>query len=430
MRRNMEALPHLNAAKWRVTSYVQACSTRLGCCRKCGDAESSQSWGGLRRTHGAARFGIGSGMSGFVYLDHNATTPVRDVAASAMMAALASCGNPSSVHRAGRAARGRLMEARERVAAAIGLPKGGMLVFTSGGTEANHLALRAGQRAVWHSAIEHDSVRAAVTDAAILPVGPDGILRLDSSALGSAAACRSLVSVMAANNETGIIQPIARVVAAAHGSGALVHCDAVQAIGKIPFDMAALGLDLVSVSAHKFGGPAGIGALAVAPGIDPAPLLTGGGQERGWRAGTENLPGIMGFAAAIEAAVAELDRYAELARLRDDLERRLGEAAPDAVFFRGARLPNTSCVALPGVPAETQVMALDLAGIGVSAGAACSSGKVRPSHVLAAMGLPLDVARSAIRISLGRDTEAEDIDRCVAAWSDLAHRTEGARRAA
>jgi cysteine desulfurase len=422
----MEALPHLAAAKWRVTPYVQAYSTRLRRCRKCGDAESSQSWGGLRRTHGAARFGIGSGMSGFVYLDHNATTRVRDVAAAAMMATLGSCGNPSSVHRAGRAARAALAEARERIAAAIGLPKGGMLVFTSGGTEANHLALKAGQRPVWRSAIEHDSVRAAVPDAAVLPVGPDGIVRLESLA-GAAGA---LVSVMAANNETGIIQPIAAVVAAAQRHGALVHSDAVQAIGKIPFDMADLGLDLVSVSAHKFGGPAGIGALAVAPGIDPAPLLTGGGQERGWRAGTENLPGIMGFAAAIEAAVAELDRYAQLARLRDDLERRLSEAAPDAIFFRGPRLPNTSCVALPGVLAETQVMALDLAGIGVSAGAACSSGKVRPSHVLAAMGMPQSVARSSIRISLGRDTNAADIDRCVAAWSDLAQRTEGTRRAA
>jgi cysteine desulfurase len=385
--------------------------------RKTVAAESSQSWGGLRLAHG-----IDWRMSGFVYLDHNATTPVRPEAAEAMAAALRHCGNASSVHRAGREARRMLAEARERISAAIGLPAGGTLVFTSGGTEANHLALRGRGWRVLRSAIEHDSIRAAVPEAEVMPVGAAGEVDADAIAAGEG---ERLVSVMTANNETGILQPVDAVVRRAHAVGARVHSDAVQAIGKIRFDMAALGLDLVSVSAHKLAGPPGIGALAVAPGIELTALQTGGGQERGLRAGTENLPGIAGFAAAIVAAVAELDAYAGLAKLRDEMEARMLAAVPDAIVFGGERLPNTSCVALPGVPAETQVMTLDLVGLGVSAGAACSSGKLRPSHVLQAMGQPESVARSAIRISLGRDTTQEEVLRLVEAWTALARRAKG-----
>ena len=374
-----------------------------------------------------------TGPTSFVYLDHNATTPVRDVAAAAMAEMSRHVGNPSSVHRAGRAARQQLEAARDKVARAIGLPPGGTLVFTSGGTEANALALAGtGRRRILRSSTEHDSVRAAAP-ALEIAVTMDGLV--DPAALDAALAESgepALVSIMAANNETGVIQPIASLAGQAHAAGALVHCDAIQAIGKIGFDMAALGLDMVSVSAHKFGGPPGIGALALAPGLHLAALQRGGGQERGLRAGTENRPGIAGFAAAIEAAVAELDSFAELTARRDAMERTLQGIEPESVLFStGApRLPNTCCVALPGVASELQVMALDLAGIGVSAGAACSSGKVRPSHVLEAMGASPELARSAIRISLGRDTTEQDIGRLVEAWGALARRHRKNRGAA
>lgn len=364
-------------------------------------------------------------MTGFAYLDHNATTRVRPVARDAVAAALAECGNPSSVHRAGRAARRLLAESRAAVARSIGLPAGGEIVFTSGGTEANALALSGLARRVLRSSIEHDSVRAAVPDAIVIPVRHDGAADIDAlERLLAATPAPALVSVMAANNETGVKQPVAEIVRIAHAAGALVHCDAVQAIGKIPFDMAALGLDLATVSAHKLGGPQGVAALAVAPGVVLLPRLTGGGQEKGLRAGTENLPGIAGFAAAIVEAVAELDDFAALAILRDRMEAALLAAEARAVVAGHAapRLANTSCIALPGLPAETQVMALDLAGIGVSAGSACSSGKVRPSHVLEAMGYPPEIARAAIRISLGRDTTAAEIDQFITAWTALAAR--------
>jgi cysteine desulfurase len=372
-------------------------------------------------------------MTAFVYLDHNATTIVRPEARAAIADALLACGNPSSVHRAGRAARQSLSAARAAVGAAINLPPEGRIVFTSGGTEANHLALKGMRRPVLRSAIEHDSVRAAVPDAAIIPVDAQG--RIDLAVverLLSACAEPPLVSVMAANNETGVLQPIAELVRVAHAAGALVHCDAIQAIGKIPFDMAALGVDLVSISAHKFGGPMGVGALAIGPGLDITALQTGGGQEQNLRAGTENLPAIAGFAAAIGLAVAELDSFARLSILRDRMEAEMASVEPEAIFVGqdARRLPNTSTVALPGMESEIQIMSLDLAGIGVSAGAACSSGKVRPSHVLAAMGLPESVARTAIRISLGRDSDDAAIDRLLTAWTVLARRAQTKRIAA
>jgi cysteine desulfurase len=237
---------------------------------------------------------------------------------------------------------------------------------------------------------------------------------------------------MAANNETGVLQPIGEVVRIAHAHHALVHCDAIQAVGKIPFDMVGLGIDLVSISAHKLGGPPGIGGLALVPGVELIASQRGGGQEAGLRAGTENLPGALAFAAAIERATDELPAYARLGRLRDRLEAALRTLDEAVTVIGGSspRLPNTSCVALPGLAAETQVIALDLAGICVSAGAACSSGKVTASHVLEAMGVARDVAGSAIRISLGRDTNADDIDRCVAAWREMAARAAKRRCAA
>jgi cysteine desulfurase len=230
---------------------------------------------------------------------------------------------------------------------------------------------------------------------------------------------------MAANNETGVIQPMAEIARLVHQAGGLFHCDAVQAIGRMPFDMGGLGIDLVSVSAHKIGGPPGIGALAVAPGVDLHAVLPGGGQEKGLRGGTENVAGIAGFAAAMAEALEETAQWQEIARLRDAAQDRLLAIDPRARIFGMAvdRLPNTICIAMPGVAAETQVMALDLAGVAVSAGSACSSGKVKASHVLAAMGVAPDLARTAIRISLGRDSVPADIDRLVEAWGALRRRT-------
>ncbi|HWK43835.1 MAG TPA: cysteine desulfurase family protein [Stellaceae bacterium] len=361
------------------------------------------------------------------YLDHNATAPVRPEVIDALVAALADGGNPSSVHGAGRRARRAVEQARVTLAAALGADPAA-IVFTSGATEANHLALAGtGRRRVLVSAIEHPSVRDALPDAGVIPVTADGSVDLAAlERLLGDGGDDSLVAVMAANNETGVIQPIAEVVDLAHRYGALVLCDAVQAFGKIPVDVRALGADLVSVSAHKIGGPQGIGALVVRAGTPLTAPAAGGGQERGLRPGTENVAGIVGFGVAARLAIAELDQFAALAELRDAAERRLLAVDPAARVFGGtvSRLANTSCIAMPGVRAETQVMALDLAGIAVSAGSACSSGKVRRSRVLDAMAVPPDLAESAIRISLGRATLPSDIDRLVDAWSMLRWRTQ------
>jgi cysteine desulfurase len=355
------------------------------------------------------------------YLDWNATAPLRPEAAAAMTEALARCGNPSSVHRFGRDARRALEAARAQVAALVGAPAAA-IVFTSGGTEANQLALRGitGRRLLI-SAIEHDSVRQAAP-AAIVPVTTQGVMDLAALERMLAADPRpALVSLMLANNETGVVQPVAEAARLAHAHGALLHCDAVQAAGKLPLAMGRLGADLLTLSAHKLGGPQGVGALVAAPEIALPALQTGGGQERGRRGGTENLPGIVGFAAACAAAAQEVDGYAGVAHLRDAAERRLTAIAPEARVYGGdvARLANTLCLGLPGVPAATQVMALDLAGVMVSAGSACSSGKVRRSHVLDAMGVPPAEAESAIRISLGWSTGPADIDQLVEAWGAL-----------
>jgi cysteine desulfurase len=362
------------------------------------------------------------------YLDWNATAPLRPEAAAAMTAALARCGNPSSVHRWGRAARQRLEGARTAIAALVGMPPEGV-VFVSGGTEANQLALLgAGRQRVLVSAVEHDSVLRAAAGAEPIPVDGDGVVRLDALADLLAADPRpALVSVMLANNETGVIEPVAEIAAIAHEHGALLHCDAVQAAGKIPLAAAAVGADLVTLSAHKIGGPPGVGALVVTGGLDLTPLLRGGGQERGRRAGTENLPGIAGFAAAALAAAAGMVVYDRVRALRDALEAEIAAAAPEAVVLGAGvpRLPNTAAIAMPGTAAETQVIALDLDGVMVSAGAACSSGKVGPSHVLAAMGAAPDVAASTIRVSLGWSTTEGDVSRFLQSWTALYRRRRG-----
>jgi cysteine desulfurase len=361
------------------------------------------------------------------YLDWNATAPLRPEAAAAMSEALRRWGNPSSVHRRGRAARQIIDHARETVAALLGDVDPSGVVFVSGGTEANHLALLgAGRERVLVSAVEHDSVRQAVPAAEIIPVGPEGVVDLDElNQLLGADNRPALVSVMYANNETGAIQPAAEIATIARRHGALFHCDAVQAAGKLALEAGAIGADLVTLSAHKIGGPPGIGALVVTGEIDVAPLLRGGGQEHRRRAGTENLPGIAGFAAA--AAAAEGAAYDRVAALRDGLEAQISGIAPEAVVLGAAapRLPNTSAIAMPGVRAETQVVALDLDGVMVSAGAACSSGKVGPSHVLAAMRVDPEIAASTIRVSLGWSSSEAEIDHFLRAWTALYRRCRG-----
>lgn len=327
------------------------------------------------------------------YLDANATEPLRPAARAAMLAAMDAVGNPSSIHAAGRAARRLLEDAREAVAARCGV-RPEAVVFTSGGTEADTLAIHAlgrGRRLIV-GATEHDAVRAFASDAETLPVDTQGVADLDALERLLAGG-PALVCLMLANNETGTIQPIAAAAALCHRARSVLHVDAAQAAGRMAIDMAALGADSLALSGHKMGGPPGAGALLVTPGVPHAPLIQGGGQERGWRGGTPALPAIAGFGSACQAPLVDLSA------LRDEIER-LAQAAGGVVLGGGAaRLGNTSCLALPGVAAQMQVMSLDLAGVAVSAGSACSSGKVARSHVLDAMGAgPL--AGEAIRVSL------------------------------
>ncbi len=357
-----------------------------------------------------------------VYLDYNATAPVRPGAMKAVLAALGTTGNPSSVHGFGRAARRLVEEAREAVAALVGAAPAGV-VFTSGGTEANALALAGlGRERILVSAVEHPSILKGGA-AGIVPVDRHGVVDLAALQLLLAQDDQpALVAVMLANNETGAIQPIAEVVRLARAHGALVHCDAIQAAGRIPIDITELGVDTLSLSGHKLGGPQGVGALVLSdPDTDIHPILGGGGQERRRRAGTENVPGIAGLGAAAAEAQAELPLAAAQAAWRDRLEKRARAAVPDLVVFsaEAARLPNTSCLAIPQMSAQTALMGLDLAGVAVSSGSACSSGKVAASHVLTAMGAGA-LAASALRISLGWASREADVDRFVEALAGFA----------
>jgi cysteine desulfurase len=361
-----------------------------------------------------------------VYLDYCATAPLKPAAADAMTGVMTGAmrgatGNPSSVHSHGRAARRLLEDARDQAARLVGAAAAGV-IFTAGGTEADNMALCGfPDRRVIVSAIEHDAVLAAAGDgAARLPVGADGVV--DLAALEAALRDDprpALVSLMSVNNETGVIQPVAEAARLAHAYGALLHCDAVQAAGKLPLDMTASGCDLLSLSAHKLGGPTGIGALILADGIQPQALIRGGGQERGVRAGTHNLIGAVGFAAAAAAAGDDLADSERLRALRDGIEAELLGAIPDLIVAGGsaARVGSTSCLVLPGFPGERMVMRLDLAGISVSAGAACSSGKIKPSHVLGAMGFSPENAACAVRVSLGWGTSENDARRFVEAYT-------------
>lgn len=369
-------------------------------------------------------------MPNQVYLDYNATAPLRPQARDAVTAALGVPGNPSSVHTSGRGARRILEDARAQVAELVGTQQPNA-VFTSGATEANNIALRCWERPVrlLTSAIEHPSVIEAA-EAERIPVTPSGAV--DLAALEGLLATPSdaettLVSVMAVNNETGVIQPLGDIVRLAKAAGAYVHCDAVQAAGKMPLEFDADGFDLMSLSSHKIGGPNGIGALIVNPDLHVRSLIRGGGQEKGRRAGTENIAGAAGFGAAAAIAREEAGNLSVLSEMRDRLEAAVTEAVAAVQIVGGDadRAPTVSCLALPGVKGETQVMALDLAGVAVSSGSACSSGKVKESHVLKAMGLGGDIAGSAIRVSLGWNTGASDIDQFVKAYCDFAKRKAG-----
>jgi cysteine desulfurase len=376
------------------------------------------------------------------YLDYNATAPLRPEAREAMVAALATHGNPSSVHAEGRAARALIESARAKVARLAGA-KPENVIFTSGGSEANSLALAAQTGEAWHcyiSAVEHPSVLAGGRfyreSTSRIPVSADGVIDLDVLATELAkhhlGGWRPFVSLMAANNETGAIQPVAAAAEIVREAGGLLHTDAVQVAGRLPLDFSALGADMMTLSAHKIGGPKGVGALVLREGVPVEPLIKGGGQERRRRAGTENVAGIVGFGVAAELAAAEPDKAAELAALRDELEERALAVEPDTVVVSGrvARLPNTSCIAVPGTKAETLVIGLDLAGVAVSVGSACSSGKVEASHVLSAMGLSQELAQGAIRVSLGFGTVSADIERFISAWSELIKRMRQRKEAA
>jgi cysteine desulfurase len=371
------------------------------------------------------------------YFDWNATTPLRPQAAAAMQAALALAGNPSSVHAEGRAARSVVEHAREHVAALIGaLPSD--VFFTSSGTEANMLALtpaietpseKRPREKLLISAIEHSSVRSGGRfphDAVFeLPVDAGGCVDLTALKTAIDGLPRPLVSIMLANNETGVIQPVAEAATIVHAAGGLLHVDAVQAIGRIAVNAVALGADLFTLSAHKIGGAKGVGAL-IRRNDDihiADPLIRGGGQERGMRAGTENVAGIAAFGAAAAAAQGGFaGEAARMLALRNALEAGLRDIAPETVIFgEGAeRLPNTTLFAIEGLKAETAVISFDLEGVAVSSGAACSSGKVQPSHVLAAMGVSAGLLRGAVRVSLGWSTTESDIERFLAAWRKLA----------
>ena len=365
-----------------------------------------------------------------IYLDYNATTPVAAQAADAMHEAVRDCfGNASSIHAFGQAAKAALDDARSAVAELLGARPNDVL-FTGGGTEADNLAirgaaeasLRAGRRHLIASAIEHEAVLNTLKalskrgwTSTLLPVGPDGVVA--PAALAAAITDdTALVSVMHANNEIGTLQPIAELAGIAHRRGAVFHTDAVQTAGKLPLDVGALGVDLLSISAHKFNGPKGVGALWVRRGMRLVASTTGGRQERNRRAGTENVPAIVGLGVAARLAAAKLANEADRLRtLRDRLEASLLDQIPDtAVNGSGERVPNTTNISFHGVEAEALLIALDLEGIAVSTGSACSSGTLEPSHVLRAMGLTPRRAQSSIRFSLGLGNTEDHVARVVA----------------
>ena len=345
-----------------------------------------------------------------IYLDHAATTPVLAVAREAMADALARWHNPSSPHAEGRVAKAALEDARARIKAALGWSR--KLIFTSGASEALAIALsraKAGPR--FASAVEHDSVARAAAETEILPVGSDGI-----ADLGGVAGDRPLVTVQHANNETGVLQPLGLLAEEVRAKGGLLLADCAQTAGKIPLPDA----DFIAISAHKFGGPPGVGALLVR---DLALLEPSGGQEQGYRAGTENLPAIVGMAAALEAG---REWLAEAERLRARLEARLAAAGAEIVAGTSQRIATIGAYRMPGVASDAQLIQFDMSGTAVSAGSACSSGSLKASRILAAMGWEEAAAREVVRVSFGRSTTEAEIDLFADAWARMASRRRAA----
>ena len=381
-----------------------------------------------------------------IYLDHNATTPLAPSVTDAMAQAMREdFGNPSSVHYFGQRAKRRVDDARSAVAALLGATPA-EVVFTSGGTEADNLALRgaaearaaSGRRHLIASAVEHEAVLntlKALTRrgwrTTLLPVGASGVV--EPAALADVIDDETaVVSVMHANNEIGTVQPVADLAAIAHEHGALFHTDAVQSTGKLPIDLSALGVDLLSLSGHKFNGPKGVGALWIRRGVRLSAIQTGGRHERNRRAGTENVPALAGLGVAADLASQTLREHAsQFATLRDRLEEGILGGVSGAVINgdRNRRVPNTSNVSFDGIEAESLLIALDLEGIAVSTGSACSSGTLEPSHVLRAMGLPHRRVQSSIRFSLGAGNTVEQIDRVIVELPAIVHRLRDLTRA-
>ncbi|NCC21079.1 MAG: cysteine desulfurase [Alphaproteobacteria bacterium] len=353
-------------------------------------------------------------MNNRVYLDYNATAPAHPDVIRLTAELMAAPGNASSVHAAGREARKHIESARSKVAALAGCRET-QIVFNSGATEGNNTVLSAFRgRRILVSALEHPSVLEPAGEAENIPVTKDGLV--DIAALRDMLArdpSPALVCVMMVNNETGVVQPIDEIAPLVKQSGALLLVDAVQAAGRIPIEMNRRGVDFLTLSAHKIGGPQGVGALIAGPCAQAPVLLRGGGQERRFRAGTENVAGIAGFGVAAELSLSEMASFGALATLRDALEQRLSSSIPELVILgrNAPRVPNTTLMALPGVASKTMLINLDLEGIAVSNGSACSSGKVFASHVTRAMGAPDEIAGSALRVSAGRDTKPEDTAR-------------------
>ncbi|MBL8565471.1 MAG: cysteine desulfurase [Hyphomicrobiaceae bacterium] len=363
------------------------------------------------------------------YLDYNATAPLRPEARAAMLAAIDAGGNPSSVHAEGRRARAMVERAREQVAALVGASPS-QVIFTSGASEVANSVLRRSWRRIRYSRMEHPCVVAPIlaSQARIVEMSVDSDGVIDVAALGAClagepvadgeGAGRALIAAQLANNETGVIQPVAAIVELARTHGAAVMCDAVQAAGRVAIDFAQSGVDYLLVSSHKIGGPKGVGALVARDVNSLPPFIVGGGQERRKRAGTENVEGIAGFGAAAEAALRDLPAVGAISALRDEIERAARDVRPDVAIIseRVTRLGNTTALAVAGAAAETLVIKLDLAGVAVSAGSACASGKVGQSAVLAAMGIAPEIARGVIRVSLGHASSRADVASFIEAW--------------
>lgn len=362
-------------------------------------------------------------MPTITYLDYNATTPVRPEVAERVAMLLKHPHNPSSVHFYGREGKKYLENARESLARSLSVWPN-EVIFTSSGTEANNLALKAqANRCILISSIEHSSIIKTVPEAERIPVDAHGVICLDRLEILLKQQDKPLlVSVMLANNETGVIQPVAEIAKLCKvREDVLLHCDAAQALGKIPVNFNLLGVDMMTISAHKLGGAPGAAALVVRNDLPIVPQMTGGGQELGRRAGTENVAAISAFALAVELAQQDTAQLQDVRRWLDTLEEEILSHAPEAIVFgRGvSRLPNTSCISMPGVSSETQLMALDLAGLAVSAGSACSSGRIEPSHVIRAMGYGEAVAATALRVSGGWGTTEADVRKVAVEWKKL-----------